>query len=49
MNLRLRDLGIEKDKLPELAANALKTAPSLNRHPKKLDQNAIIKIYQEAW
>lgn len=49
MNLRLRDLGVEKAKLPELAVNALKTAPWLAAHPKKLDIAAIAAIYAEAW
>ena len=49
MNLRLRDLGVEKTKLFELAANSLKTAPWLAAHPKKLDKAAIAAIYGEAW
>jgi alcohol dehydrogenase YqhD (iron-dependent ADH family) len=49
MNLRLRDLGVEKDKLPELSANALKTAPWLKSHPRKLDAKAITEIYMDAW
>jgi len=49
MNLRLRDLGMEKAKLNDLAANALKTAPWLGAHPKKLDAAAIAAIYEEAW
>jgi alcohol dehydrogenase YqhD (iron-dependent ADH family) len=49
MKLKLRDLGVEKDRLPELAANALKTAPWLKAHPKKLDVTAITGIYLEAW
>ena len=49
MNLRLRDLGVEKAKLPELAVNALKTAPWLSAHPKKLDVAAIAAIYAEVW
>ncbi len=49
MNLRLRDLGVEKAKLNDLAANAMKTAPWLAAHPKKLDKAAIAAIYAEAW
>jgi alcohol dehydrogenase class IV len=49
MNLRLRDLGVEKARLEDLAANALKTAPWLAAHPKKLDKAAIVAIYEEAW
>ena len=49
MNHKLRDLGLEKAKLKDLAANALKTAPWLAAHPKKLDAAAIAAIYREAW
>jgi alcohol dehydrogenase len=49
MDLRLRGLGVEREKLPELAANALKTASWLKEHPKKLDKKAITAIYEEAW
>ena len=49
MDLRLRGLGVEREKLPELAANALKTASWLKDHPKKLDKKAISAIYEEAW
>jgi alcohol dehydrogenase class IV len=49
MRFRLRDLGIEKDKLPELAQNALDTAPWLRRHPKKLDAQVVTAIYEAAW
>ena len=49
MRLGLQDLGIEKERLPELAANALKTASWLDEHPKRLDTAAISKIYEEAW
>jgi alcohol dehydrogenase YqhD (iron-dependent ADH family) len=49
MNHKLRDLGVEKSKLSDLAANALKTAPWLGAHPKKLDKAAIAAIYAEAW
>ena len=49
MNLRLRDLGVEKAKLKDLADNALKTAPWLSAHPKKLEKAAIAAIYREAW
>jgi alcohol dehydrogenase YqhD (iron-dependent ADH family) len=49
MNLRLRDLGIEKDRLPELAANALNTASWLSQHPKQLTIESIAKIYEVAW
>ena len=49
MAWRLRDLGIEQEKLGALAANALETAPWLARHPKKLDAEAIEAIYRRAW
>jgi hypothetical protein len=49
MNLKLRDLGVEMTKLNDLAENALKTAPWLADHPKKLDKKAIEEIYQAAW
>jgi hypothetical protein len=49
MNHKLRDLGVEKARLNDLAANALKTAPWLAAHPKKLDKAAIAAIYAEAW
>jgi alcohol dehydrogenase YqhD (iron-dependent ADH family) len=49
MNLRLRDMGVEKDNLAGLAANALQTAPWLAAHPKKLTVESIAAIYSEAW
>jgi alcohol dehydrogenase class IV len=49
MSWRLRDLGIEHEKLPALAANALRTASWLRDHPKKLDKKAITAIYEAAW
>ena len=49
MHHKLRDLGVEKAKLKDLAANALETAPWLAAHPKKLDVAAIVAIYGEAW
>lgn len=49
MSLRLRDLGVEKEKLGELAQNALDTAPWLAAHPKKMDVASISAIYEEAW
>jgi hypothetical protein len=49
MNLKLRDLGVEKEKLGDLAVNAPKVAPWVAAHPKKLDKAAIEAIYIEAW
>ena len=49
MNLKLNVLGVEKTKLGDLAVNAIKTAPWLSAHPKKLDKAAIESIYLEAW
>jgi len=49
MDLKLRDLGVTRDKLPYLAQGALNTAPWLSGHPTKLDKEAIIKIYEAAW
>ena len=49
MNLKLRDLGVEKAKLADLAVNALKTAPWLPAHPKKLGIESIAAIYNEAF
>ena len=49
MDLKLRELGVEKAKLGDLAVNALKTAPWLTSHPKKLDKGAIESIYKAAW
>jgi alcohol dehydrogenase len=49
MSMRLRDLGVDKAKLKDLAANALKTAPWLPAHPKKLTVDSIAAIYSEAW
>lgn len=48
MSLRLRDLGVEKDRLPELAASALKTASWLKEHPKKLTVAGITQLYEAA-
>jgi alcohol dehydrogenase YqhD (iron-dependent ADH family) len=49
MRWKLRELGIEREKLPELAANALRTASWLRDHPKKMDKKAITAIYEAAW
>jgi len=48
MNLKLRDLGVAREKFPELAASALKTAPWLNQHPIKLEVQAVAAIYAAA-
>jgi len=49
MSIKLRDLGVARDKIPDLAQCAIKTAPWLSEHPTKLDGEAIIKIYEAAW
>jgi alcohol dehydrogenase YqhD (iron-dependent ADH family) len=49
MNHRLRDLGVDKDKLLNLGQNALDTAPWLATHPKKLGASAVAAIYENAW
>ncbi len=49
MNLKLRMLGVEKAKLGDLAVNAIRTAPWLSAHPKKLDKTVIESIYRAAW
>ena len=49
MDLELRELGVEQGRLPELADNAIRTAPWLSRHPSRLDRKSITAIYQAAW
>ncbi|MCL2140762.1 MAG: iron-containing alcohol dehydrogenase [Dehalococcoidia bacterium] len=49
MDHRLRDLGVEKERLFSLGQNAIDTAPWLQFHPKKLDATAVSAIYEEAW
>ena len=49
MNHKLSELGVEREKLPGLAANALKTASWLRDHPTMLDKKAVTDIYEAAW
>jgi hypothetical protein len=49
MNFKLRDLGVDQEKLAALAVNALDTASWLRAHPKKLDAAAVEAIYRAAW
>lgn len=49
MRLRLRDFGCEFDRAEEIAELAVKTGPSLRRHPRPLDAAAIAQIYKESY
>jgi len=49
MNYRLRDLGVDKERLLDLGQNAIDTASWLAAHPKKLDAKAVAAIYTNAW
>ena len=49
MRLRLRDLGCEFDRAEEIAELAVRTGPSLPRHPRPLDAAAITQIYKESY
>lgn len=49
MNIRLSSLGVELDRLDELAACAVRTAPWLKYHPKTLDAAAIRDIYRNSY
>jgi hypothetical protein len=49
MRLRLRELGCELDRAEEIAELAVRTGPSLRRHPRPLDAAAITQIYKESY
>ena len=49
MKLRLRDLGIEPERMVEMADGAVKTAPWLKEHPGSLDAGAVAQIYRESY
>jgi len=49
MKLRLRDLGVELERLDEIANCAVATAPWLERHPRLLDAKTIKQLYQESY
>ncbi len=48
MKLKLRELGIEPERIKEMADNAVKTAPWLKSHPKRLDAKVIAQIYSDS-
>jgi len=49
MKLRLSALGIELERLEELANGAVKTAPWLEHHPRELNATAIKQLYQDSY
>ena len=49
MKLRLRELGIELERLEELAACAVEIAPWLKRHPRELNTATIKQLYQDSY
>lgn len=49
MRLRLRELGCEFDRAEEIAELAVRTGPSLRRHPRPLDVAVIAQIYKESY
>jgi alcohol dehydrogenase YqhD (iron-dependent ADH family) len=49
MKLRLRDLGVEPERLDEMANCAVATADWLERHPRLLDAKTIKQLYQESY
>jgi len=49
MDFRLRDLGVAREKLSELAECALETAPWLSAHPSILNRRTVTEIYEAAW
>lgn len=49
MNIRLRELGIEPERIGEIADCAVRTAPWLKKHPNELDAQNIAKIYRNSY
>ncbi len=49
MKLRLQNLGVELERLEELAYSAVKTASWLKNHPRLLDTAAILQIYRDSY
>jgi len=49
MNIRLSELGIEPERVTEIADNAVKTAPWVKKHPNRLDAESIAKIYRDSY
>ena len=49
MKLRLNALGIESERLEELATCAVRTAPWLKHHPRLLDVATIKHLYQDCY
>jgi alcohol dehydrogenase class IV len=49
MNKGLGELGIESERIGEMADCAVRTAPWLNKHPNRLDAKTIASIYRESY
>jgi len=49
MSFRLGELGIEKGRLEEMAASAVRVSPWVRRHPRNLGVREIARIYKEAY
>ncbi len=49
MNIRLAELGIEPERIGEMADCAVRTAPWLKKHPGRLDVKSITKIYRDSF
>jgi len=49
MKLRLKALGVESERLEELATCAVRTAPWLQHHPRLLNIETIKQIYQDSY
>jgi alcohol dehydrogenase class IV len=46
---RLRDVGIGRQDLPKLAADAMKQTRLLINNPRRLDEADALRIYEAAW
>jgi len=49
MKLRLRNLGVEPERIQPMADCAVKTAPWLKHHPRLLDAGATAQIYHDSY
>lgn len=49
MKLNLRTLGIEPQRIKDIADCALRTAPQLSKHPNLLDASAVAQIYRNSY
>jgi hypothetical protein len=49
MNLKLRALGVEPPRIKEMADGAVRTAPWLTSHPRRLDAASIARIYRDSY